>query len=87
MGQRDFLLLLRAHPRTSSALRGPTLERAIGVVYLPQTERISHYFRARLPEQFDAIIHFDETLAVEPLDRTALWDSGEELPETYPYAV
>jgi hypothetical protein len=35
----------------------------------------------------DAIIHFDETLAVEPLDRTPLWESGEELPETYPYAV
>jgi erythromycin esterase-like protein len=87
MGQRDFLVLLRDHQRTRSALRGPALERAIGVIYLPQTERVSHYFRARLPEQFDAVIHFDETLAVEPLDRTALWESGEEVPETYPYAV
>lgn len=87
MGQRDFFIPLRGHQATSSALRGPRLERAIGVIYLPQTERISHYFRARLPKQFDGVIHFDETVAVEPLDRTPLWESGEELPETYPYAV
>jgi erythromycin esterase-like protein len=49
------------------ALRTPRLERAIGVVYRPQTERISHYFYARLPDQFDAVIHFDVTTAVEPL--------------------
>jgi len=64
-------------------LRGPRLERAIGVIYLPRTERISHYFHARLPEQFDAVIHFDQTRAVEPLDRTSEWERGE-LPETYP---
>ena len=87
MGQRDFLILLRGKQMASAALLGPRLERAIGVIYLPQTERTSHYFRARLPEQFDAVIHFDETLAVEPLDRTSLWESGKELPETYPYAV
>ncbi len=87
MGQRDFLVLWRGNQMASSALLGPRLERAIGVIYLPQTERISHYFRARMPEQFDAVIHFDETLAVEPLDRTSLWESGEEVPETYPYAV
>lgn len=87
MRQRDFLLLLRNRQRMCSALHGPALERAIGVIYLPQTEQVSHYFRARLPEQFDAVVHFDETFAVEPLDRTALWDSGEEIPETYPFAV
>lgn len=86
MGQRDFFVLLRGNQMASSALLGPRLERAIGVIYLPQTERISHYFDARLPEQFDALIHLDETLAVEPLDRTALWESGE-VPETYPFAV
>jgi hypothetical protein len=53
------------------------------VIYRPQTERISHYFHARLPEQFDAVIHFDETRAVEPLDRTSQWEAGE-VPETYP---
>ena len=62
------------------------IERAIGVIYRPETERLSHYFHARLPEQFDAIIHLDETSAVEPLERTSLWDEGE-LPETYPFKV
>ncbi len=62
------------------------IERAIGVIYRPETERLSHYFHARLPEQFDAIIHIDETRAVEPLERTSAWDEGE-LPETYPFKV
>jgi erythromycin esterase-like protein len=62
------------------------LQRAIGVIYMPETERQSHYFRARLTEQFDALIHFDRTRALEPLERTSLWDEGE-LPETYPFAV
>jgi erythromycin esterase-like protein len=51
----------------TEGLRTPRLERAIGVVYRPQSERISHYFYARLPDQFDAVIHFDVTTAVEPL--------------------
>ena len=67
-------------------LRKPRLERAIGVIYRPETERLSHYFEARLLEQFDAVIHFDETRAVEPLERTSVWDKGE-LPETYPFSV
>ena len=62
------------------------IERAIGVIYRPESERLSHYFHARLPEQFDAVIHFDETRAVEPLERTSIWDSGE-LPETYPFKL
>jgi erythromycin esterase-like protein len=62
------------------------LERAIGVIYRPETERFSHYFDARLSKQFDAVLHFNETLAVEPLERTAEWEAGE-LPETYPFAV
>ena len=69
-----------------SVLSGPRLGRAIGVVYRPETERLSHYFHARLSEQFDAIIHIDETSAVEPLERTSIWDTGE-LPETYPFKV
>ncbi|HET9731375.1 MAG TPA: erythromycin esterase family protein [Acidimicrobiales bacterium] len=59
------------------------LERAIGVVYRPDTERASHWFRAWLPGQFDSVIHLDETHAVEPLDRSSLWEAGEP-PETYP---
>ena len=62
------------------------IERAIGVIYRPENERLSHYFHARLPEQFDAIIHLDETTAAEPLERASVWDQGE-LPETYPFKV
>jgi erythromycin esterase-like protein len=62
------------------------LERAIGVIYRPESERVSHYFEAQLSHQFDAVIHFDETRAVEPLDRSAGWESGE-LPETFPSGV
>jgi erythromycin esterase-like protein len=51
----------------ADALAEPQLQRAIGVVYLPQTERQSHYFEARLSKQFDAVIHLDATSAVEPL--------------------
>jgi erythromycin esterase-like protein len=64
-------------------LRESRLQRAIGVVYRPQTERQSHYFLARLPDQFDALLHFDETGAVVPLERTSEWETGEP-PETYP---
>src|SRR5688572_3352908 len=66
-------------------LSTPRLERAIGVIYRPDTERISHYFRARLPEQFDAVLHIDETHALEPLET---WSIDEaDLPETYPTAL
>src|SRR5688572_6146303 len=67
-------------------LRAERLERAIGVIYRPETERLSHYFAARLPDQFDAIIHLDETRALEPLERASIWNRGE-LPETYPSAL
>jgi erythromycin esterase-like protein/adenine/guanine phosphoribosyltransferase-like PRPP-binding protein len=77
------LLPLRTDPELASALAGPRLERAIGVIYRPETERRSHYFHARLPEQFDYVLHLDETRAVEPLDRTSLWEAGE-MAETFP---
>ena len=73
-------------PAVALQLEGPLLERAIGVIYRPQTERQSHYFAARLPRQFDAVIHIDETRAVEPLERTPEWEL-QEPPETYPFAV
>lgn len=76
--------LLRLNdPEVAVALTGPRLQRAIGVVYRPQTEHQSHYFDARLPQQFDAMLHLDETRADEPLAREAAWDAGEP-PETYP---
>ncbi|MDX6727507.1 MAG: hypothetical protein QOK49_2312, partial [Baekduia sp.] len=69
-----------------ATLHGRRLQRAIGVVYRPETERISHYFHARIAQQFDAVIHLDETQALEPLERTSRWEEGE-LPETYPWGV
>jgi erythromycin esterase-like protein len=81
-----FLLTLRENGRVTDALWYPRLERAIGVIYLPETERLSHYFHARLSDQFDAVLHFDETRAVEPLERTAEWEAGEA-PETFPFGV
>lgn len=78
-----FLLQMRADSELTEALAAPRLERAIGVLYLPETERRSHYFHARLSQQFDFLLHFDTTRAVEPLEKTALWESGE-LAETYP---
>jgi erythromycin esterase-like protein len=65
---------------------GRRLQRAIGVIYKPETERLSHYFEADLADQFDAVIHLDQTRAVEPLERTSAWDAGE-LPETYPFVA
>jgi erythromycin esterase-like protein len=67
-------------------LHARRLERAIGVIYRPETERLSHYFEAVLGQQFDLVIHLDQTHAVDPLERTSEWEAGE-FPETYPYAV
>jgi erythromycin esterase-like protein len=83
---RNFMLDLRGDTEAAAALARPRLERAIGVVYRPESERGSHYFHASLPEQFDAVLHYDTTRAVEPLERTALWEAGE-VPETFPSAL
>lgn len=66
-GVPNFMLVLRGGGALAEALAGQRLERAIGVVYLPDTERQSHYFTARLSKQFDAVIHLDRTSAVVPL--------------------
>jgi erythromycin esterase-like protein len=67
------------------ALAEARLERAIGVIYKPETERASHYFRARMADQFDAVIHIDTTSALTPLER---WSrENADLPETYPTGV
>ncbi|MGH9879814.1 MAG: erythromycin esterase family protein [Pyrinomonadaceae bacterium] len=81
-----FLLTFRGTDHAAAALHEPMLERAIGVIYRPETERASHYFQARLSAQFDAVIHIDETRAVEPLERTAEWEAGE-VPETFPTGI
>jgi erythromycin esterase-like protein len=67
-GIPNFLLVFRGNENLSRELARPRLERAIGVVYKPETERQSHYFEARLSKQFDAVIHFDVTNPVKPLD-------------------
>jgi erythromycin esterase-like protein len=85
-GVPQFLLPVRYSEIATKYLAENLLERAIGVIYRPETERISHYFYARLPDQFDAVLHFDHTRAVEPLERTARWERGE-VPETYPVGV
>jgi erythromycin esterase-like protein len=77
---------LRASNPLVQRLAHPLLERAIGVIYLPETERHSHYFEARLTEQFDGILYYDTTCAVEPLERTGSWEQGE-VPETFPSAL
>ena len=61
----------------------PRLERAIGVVYRPESEFYSHYFEAVLPEQFDAYVWFETTKAVTPLPT----DPPQGVPETYPFGV
>ena len=70
----------------SDAVAQPRLERAIGVVYRPETERASHYFPARLDQQFDAVVHLDRTSALQPLDDIVAWEPLEP-PETYPTGI
>ncbi len=70
----------------AGVLATPRLERAIGVIYRPQTERASHYVPARLDQQFDVVIHLDRTSALQPLDDIAAWDPLEP-PETYPSGI
>ena len=79
----NFFLNVRKEVDVATQLRKERLERAIGVIYRPDTELISHYFHARLPDQFDAILHYDHTRAVEPLERTTEWEMGE-VEETFP---
>ncbi|MDZ8052989.1 MAG: erythromycin esterase family protein [Aulosira sp. ZfuVER01] len=84
-GLPQFWLQLRDNS-TIPGIEKRRLERAIGVIYQPETERISHYFYACLPEQFDAIIHIDDTKGVQPLDRNIQENIGDP-PETFPFAV
>jgi erythromycin esterase-like protein len=86
-GAPRFLLPLGANSAAARAFQTQQLlERAIGVLYKPATERQSHYFQANIAHQFDALIHIDETKAVVPLDAGISWHGGEA-PETYPVGV
>jgi erythromycin esterase-like protein len=72
-----WALLLNQKAWLGQMLATPRLQRAIGVVYAPQTERGSHYFRARLSAQFDAVIHVDLTRALQPLEQASGWEQAE----------
>lgn len=82
-GVSCFLLPLRPLPAALAELKQPRLERAIGVIYRPETELQSHYFEAVLPSQFDEYIWFDETSAVHPIRAEELKD----VPDTYPFGL
>ncbi len=84
-GRPRFMLPLRGHSAAEvrNKLMKPRLERAIGVIYRPETELASHYFQAVLPAQFDEYIWFDETHAVTPFGTKEL----EGLPDTYPFGL
>ncbi|HYY60355.1 MAG TPA: erythromycin esterase family protein, partial [Burkholderiales bacterium] len=82
-GVASFLLALRPERELRRRLIEPRLERAIGVIYRPQTELASHYFQAVLARQFDEYCWFDRTSAVSPLDTERL----HGMPETYPFGL
>jgi protein-L-isoaspartate(D-aspartate) O-methyltransferase len=83
-GIASFMLNLRRAPAgLATSLRRPRLERAIGVIYRPDSERASHYFQAVLPEQFDEYIWFDQTHPIRPFATHEL----EDLPDTYPFGL
>ena len=83
---RAFLLPLRGKQEDDAraALLGERLERAIGVIYRPENELVSHYFHASLPRQFDEWIWFDETTAVEPLP---VHENPTGTPDTFPFGL
>ena len=89
-GMEAFLLHLRRpkHANLRDELLNPHLERAIGVIYRPETELLSHYFQAALPAQFDEYIWFDKTTAVRPVEAgRPAGERGGGLPETWPFGL
>ena len=83
-GLSRALMLLRHDSPAKTVLDTPRLERAIGVIYRPETERASHYFAAKITDQFDAIIHIDQTSAVRPLERSPEEFACKSEEETFP---
>jgi erythromycin esterase-like protein len=73
----------RSDPDLAEALALRRLERAIGVIYRPETERWSHYFDAHLAHQFDAVVWFEETTPVKPLPGAP----AEGAPDIYPFGL
>ncbi len=88
-GLDRFILPLNKNKQIQTELHGPYLERAIGVIYRPYTERGSHYFNASLTEQFDAVCHIDTTSAIELIEKEELKEveEEEEIPNLYPTGI
>jgi erythromycin esterase-like protein len=83
-----FLLRLRQQNDATDVLSEPRLQRAIGVIYRPETERQSHYYDVELPHQLDAVIHLDVTRAIRGLEPGEAWEKDvQEPPETYPTGI
>ena len=82
-GRAAFLVAMHDGGPAAQALEVVRLARAIGVIYLPETERQSHYYHVRPADQYDAMIHLERTRALQPLDPTSIWIEGQT-PETYP---
>jgi erythromycin esterase-like protein len=87
IAETDLMLDLRSPGGVTETLAEPRLERAIGVIYKPETERFSHYFHAILPRQFDTVLHIDRTSAVQPIDADPGFEAPDETPETWPFGV
>lgn len=83
---KSFLLSFDADTEAKRLLSKPRLERFIGVIYRPETERASHYYHADITNQFDALIYLDKTSALAALEINSEWEKGE-LPETYPSGI
>lgn len=86
VGLPRLFLPFSSGPDVQEILGERRAERAIGVVYRPEQERWSHYFNAALADQFDAVLHVDQSHPLEPLERLSEWDPSE-LPETFPTGV
>lgn len=82
----NFLLPLKHGGAAEQMLHVSRLQRALGVIYLPEAEHTHHYLYTRLPYQFDAIIHLDTTTALKPLAYLANGQNHQEL-ETYPTGI
>ncbi|WP_443749321.1 erythromycin esterase family protein [Asticcacaulis solisilvae] len=84
VGMPEFLLNLRDRPEVRHLLEEPRISRFIGVIYRPDTERQTHYYDVALPDEFDAVIHLDQTSALQPLPETRAWEPELHAGETYP---
>jgi len=83
VGNPEFLVSPLISREVAEPLDVVRLGRAIGVIYVPETERQSHYYHVRPGDQYDALVHIDRTTALEPLEVTSQWIAGET-PETFP---